>query len=112
MSFVFSPIFVADTKISCHDFVAPLIVLLKIKRNCISGLFCIANLSEVVEKTYFLKFYGFEPPPNQNKVKYSDNKCWVLSKPPTTESPTAYHLPTDPPTTYPPCHRPPIINLC
>ena len=29
-----------------------------------------------IEKTFFIfKFFGFEPPPNQNKVKYYHNKC-------------------------------------
>ena len=39
-------------------------VLWKIKRNCMSGLFCIANLLEVDRK---------KAPPKQNEVKYSSH---------------------------------------
>ena len=38
-----------------------LTVLQKIKRNCISGLFCIVNLLELVRKNLFFQFNGFKP---------------------------------------------------
>ena len=40
-------------------------VLLKISSNCMSGLFCIANLLEMGrKKKFFLNFYGFQTSPN------------------------------------------------
>ena len=47
----------------------------KTMRNFMSGLFCIANLLNMGRKKYFFNFTDFNPPPNQNDVKYSHNKC-------------------------------------
>ena len=49
-------------------------LLWKIDRNCISGLFFITNLSEVVRKKHSFYFYGFPHPLSQNKEKYFHNK--------------------------------------
>ena len=42
-------------------------VLWKIKRNCLSGLFCIVNLFEVSRKKHFSNFMDFNPV--QTKMK-------------------------------------------
>ena len=49
-------------------------LLWKIDRNCISGLFFITNLSEVVRKKHSFYFYGFLHPRSQNEEKYFHNK--------------------------------------
>ena len=42
-----------------------------------SELFCIASFLGVARKKNIrFKYCGFSPPPNQNEVKYSHNKCW------------------------------------
>ena len=51
-----------------------LIVLWKSKHNCMSELFCIANLLEVGRRNIFFNVIWFNFPPNQNQVKYSNNK--------------------------------------
>ena len=50
-----------------------LIVLWKINRSCMSGLFGIANLLEVhrEKKIFFFSFYVVHPPPNRKEVKIS-----------------------------------------
>ena len=49
-------------------------LLWKIERNCISVLFFITNLSEVVRKKHSFYFYGFLHPRSQNEEKYFHNK--------------------------------------
>ena len=46
---------------------------LKIKVDCMSGLFCIPKVEG--RKREFFDFTNFEPPPNQNEVKYSHSGC-------------------------------------
>ena len=46
---------------------------LKIKVDCMSGLFCIPKVEG--RKKEFFDFTNFEPPPNQNEVKYSHSGC-------------------------------------
>ena len=49
-----------------------LTILWKIKDNCMSGSFCIANLLEVGRKIFFLVLWL--SPPNQIEAKYSHDK--------------------------------------
>ena len=53
-------------------------ILRKIKCNCMTGLFCIANLLKVGRKKHFRKFHGFQPPLNENAVKYSYSESVLI----------------------------------
>ena len=53
-------LFIKAMTLKFSDFQFVLIkVLWKIKCNCMSGLFCIANLLKVGRKMHSFKFYGF-----------------------------------------------------
>ena len=43
-----------------------------------TGLFCIANLLKVGRKKHFRKFHGFQPPLNENEVKYSYSESVLI----------------------------------
>ena len=68
------------------------------------------TMKSKLQPCFFSFFFLTDWLHNYRKTRGGSNER-VLLKPPITDPPTFYDLPTDPPTTYPPTHLPSIMNL-